>query len=279
MERAVERGPVSLVNLIVGDREQFVDNIDLKQRACRHVAADLGNPQCCWTRERISDAIKETTLNIWCCDPRGGTPRYCILGGSWAVLFRLLGTFLHLVPELAVHRAHTALRREFQGLCDYYRTLVRPCTHGADDGLGCGYLGEIERYPGKYGLHAGISECVGMLDACRSEHDGYETVCGEREQALGAIVVRSEEAIPMITPKQGADMFFVWHPQVEELLLDRVAARMARRFQAVTGLGVDPLRFREHLWELTRIHVRLALEKLAPGKPVFELSIRAGAVV
>ncbi len=246
--------------------------------AHKHLQADLGNQQCCWLPDKIRQNLQARQLHIWCCDPRGGTPRYCVLGGSWAVLFRLIGAYVHLLPDTLASHACAVLHSAFRDICNYYRTLVRPCTHGAEDGFGCGYLGELQRYPEKYNLHPSVGSLVRLLDGCRSGYDGYEIVRGDRDKALGAIVLWSDGVIPMVTPKQGSRMFFVWHPQIEEMLLDWVADIMLAHFHALVGHEVEQHHFRKYLWEMTNRHVALALEKLAPGKPVFELWVRSGVL-
>jgi hypothetical protein len=194
-----------------------------------------------------------------------------------------------LVPK---HMAKAILRTlivGFDKLYQEYRSLILPCTHTDQDALekgsdcGCGYLTYLRSDPGEYGFPWGRGDIVTRLLQSRAEGDEYEVLSGDRKLALGALVVRSEEnalgefvaPLPMITPMQKGRMYFVWHPQVAEIILDYVSGPMLKVMTELAGFyDIEPISFRRQLTHVTRRHIEVTYHKLALGKPIYQVLVK-----
>lgn len=269
--------------------DKFNDQIAIVRK---HVVSDMANPQCCKSTDEIQHSLSTRSSRIWCPDPRGKTPRFCNLGGSGAVPLRLIDAFTQTIPENRFCGALSRLTARFEEMYMAFRTLVLPCTHTdeqavqAGNDCGCGYLMYLRSDAAAYRFPDG--DLVTKLIAARHGDDGYEVLQGNRQNALGALIVRSEEGqdgvllhpLPMITPMQSHGKFFVWHPQIAERLLDYVSAPMLHVLQEISGCrGVDYRYFRRQLTTVTRKHMEITYQKLASGKPIFHVLITRNGTI
>ncbi|MEK7184504.1 MAG: hypothetical protein AAB701_03260 [Patescibacteria group bacterium] len=254
--------------------------------AMEHVVLDMKNKQCCKTDAEILHSLQNRSLRIWCPDPRGRTPRYCNLGGSGAVPLRLIDAFLRTIPRQRVDEVVRILASRFTDFYDEFRGIVLPCTHTDKEAIlsgndcGCGYLNYLRKDAGDYDFADG--SLVTRLLKSRKEDDEYEVLAGDRQAALGALIIRCEEdaagrllcPLPKITPTQLQGAYFVWHPQIASRLIDFVAERMFDVLQDLSSCFDTNFKvFRAHLRCITKKHMEITYQKLAPGKPIFHVYI------
>lgn len=243
----------------------------------RHIEADLANPQCSLTIRDIHDGIRSRTLRIWCCDPRGRTPRFCILGASASALLRIAYAFIACLQVVDRLGSIILIERYFDDLYGFYRSLVLPCTHTDEQAVsvgtdtGCGYLMALRTHTVDYAVPT--TSFVQRLLGSRSQSDGYEVVRGSRQAAVGALVIRGNTLIPMITPRHETEKFFVWHPQVEDALIDYVIWPVCRYLKIVTRREAQVSVVRSAVASLTQRHIAVTLQKLAQNKPVLHCTV------
>ncbi|MCA9388246.1 hypothetical protein KC644_00610, partial [Candidatus Berkelbacteria bacterium] len=139
---------------------------------------------------------------------------------------------------------------------------------------GCGYLKMYRDFSDDYGF-PGADRLVSKLVEARMEADKFEILTG-KHQEIGTLVVVSNSPdgrIPMIQPLVNGRQYFVYHPQVELGLYRLIEEPITTKLEEITQAKIHPAEFRDKLASLTKKHVAMTLDKLASGKPVYEVTV------
>lgn len=225
--------------------------------------------------------VEEATQRVlgYCVDGRTTHPIFGMLGGTGGALLRMIQAFVQSLPD-GQDEALVKIVENLDQVLELCRSQIKVCTHTDDHAMtkneptGCGYLKMYRDFSGDYGF-PGAKLIVPKLVKARAKDDEFEVLMG-KHQEIGTLVINSNSdggKIPMIQPSVNGKQYFVYHPQIERALYKLMEMPLLTKLEEITQAKIHPAEFREKLAAITQKHVAITLEKLAPGKLVYEVGI------
>jgi len=144
----------------------------------------------------------------------------------------------------------------------------------AGHGMGCGHLKNARLNPDLYGMNQNqIDYIFNELPKLLKEGSHEEVLHGEHEEQAVIVVVSDKYGLkPLLKTDDGVQEAFIYHQTLHEEQLDKLA-RVLQMAVADTGKAIEEQEIRVALKEAFGKQLVATLNKLANGKPVYNVRI------
>lgn len=264
-----------------GRREVMVAPTQAELRATQFIEQQTRRGLIRWTPKSEVMSLKLLCLDGRWIAEQCGDDVPSMLGGSAGEALRELVAFVRSVPETRRQATIEAILKVMPRIVTTVQGVTPICVHsdhhvhGSGKKSGCGYINALWTMPELFGEEVPqiVEAFVGQADEHRAPVDDRTVLHGQHEE-LGLLVVHSTNGkVPRIVPQVDGRQYFVYVPDAEQLLRAELSAHLLPLLVECTGETMDQTVFSQELEQVTDEHVNHALELLAQGKPVIDVTL------